>query len=163
MIETVTGIVRNKDLLSAEVNYVTTAKLSEVALVVFDDVTAIEQTRESDEGTVENATIELAVLKDPLCSETALFNFTCKRYGQFDELFSSRSTFSLPPPFFFSLFFSSLAPFSPPRLIFSLSLPLDGATFHPSPRSSFRCKVHTRTRLGGKGAHFFSFMICSSL
>lgn len=54
MIETVTSIVRNKDLLSAEVNCVTTAKLSEVAPVVFDGVTTIEQTRESDEGTVEN-------------------------------------------------------------------------------------------------------------
>lgn len=34
------------------------------------------------------------------------------------------------------------------RLISSLFLPLDGATFHPSLRSSFRCKVHMRTRLG---------------
>lgn len=32
--------------------------------------------------------------KSPLCSEAALFNFTCKRYGQFNELFSSRSTLS---------------------------------------------------------------------
>lgn len=92
--------------------------------------------------------------KTPSCtfwripSAARLHFLTCKRYGQFDELFSSRSTFSLS----FSLFFYSLAPYSPPRLIFSLSLPLDGTTFHPSPRSSFRCKVHKRTRLGEETA-----------
>jgi len=101
--------------------------------------------RKFEEETVENRYDRVGRFKGSPLQQTALFNFMCKRYGQFDELFSSRSTFSLSFPRSFSpLLFPSL----PPRLIFSLSLPLDGATFHPSPRSSFRCKVHMRTRLG---------------
>lgn len=108
----------------------------------------------------------------PPRGETALFNFTCKRYGQFDELFSSRSTFSLSPALFLSLSPSPLPPslclshyppFSPlTTYILSLSLPLDGAAFHPSLRSSFRCKVHTRMQTAkrrgaiGERTYFFS-------
>lgn len=35
----------------------------------------------------------------------------------------------------------------PSTYILSFSAPLDGITFHPSRRSSFRCKVHTWTQL----------------
>lgn len=102
--------------------------------------------------------------KSPLCSEAALFNFTCKRYGQFDELFSSRSTLSFSLSLFLFRSFSASNSLLSPRLIFSLSLLLDGATFHPSLRSSFRCKVHTQTRLDGSaGRRLTSFRLRFSL
>lgn len=95
--------------------------------------------------------------------ETAFFNFTCT------EVWSVRRVIFIKVD---GVFLSLIGYFSHsflsllfPQLMFSLSLPLNNATFHPSLQcNSFRCKVHTRMKqqIGAWRSYFFYDLIVIS-